>query len=125
MAGLMVVCRGCRAEVDSTTVDRHLRCTSCQAMGLISADLQSYSRLWAKRTRYNRIAAPCRQTELQLVRLVQRMSRRLQERIRDAGAAGELLNAALERARQAADSQDGRILVPRTGQEILGGGARA
>ena len=125
MTAIRVVCRACGAEVDSAEVDREVRCVRCVALALIEVDLQEYGRLWAKRARYGRCRAPIAGPETQLGRLAKRMSKRLHERIANVELATEMLNAALERARQRADSVDGRILVPRVGQEIVGTGARA
>lgn len=125
MTAIRVVCRSCGAEVDSAEVDRDMRCARCVALALIEVDLREYGRLWAKRARYGRCRAPIAGPEKQLARLAKRMSKRLHERITNTELATETLNAALEQARQRADSADGRILVPRVGQEIVGAGARA
>jgi hypothetical protein len=125
VTAILVRCSGCGSEVGSTECDRELRCLRCAALALIGADLATYQRLWAKRARYARCNAAVAGPETQLRRLAARMARKLHERITDQTLATEMLNTALEGARQRADSADGRILVPRQGQEILGGGARA
>lgn len=133
MSAIRVVCRSCGAEVNSAECDRDLRCTSCAAKGLISRDLAEYSRLWAKKARYARMGValhsddPDRPTpwDEQRLRLQTRMSETLHRRIPNPELATEALNALLSEARQRADTPSGRIVVPRLGQEILGGGARA
>ena len=125
MPAIRVVCRGCGREVNSAEVDRDVRCTLCVARQVIGPSLRRYQELWAKRTRYRRARAPHAALEHQMGRLATRMARRLHERIRDQKLAADVLNQALSEARQQADSIGGRVLVPRVGQEIVGGGARA
>lgn len=125
MTAIRVVCRSCGSEVNSAEVDCEMRCALCMALRLITADLQEYGRLWAKRARYERKHIALGSVYEQITRLTIRMSRKLHERIPDVELATKTLNAALERARQQADSAGGRILVPRVGQELVGAGARA
>lgn len=124
MTAIRVLCRGCRQEVNSAECT-DLLCTTCVALELVAPELAEYQRLWAKRNRYRRARAPHFALDQQLRRLAQRISQKVHGRIAKPSLAAEALNAALERARQAADSAGGRILVPRYGQEILGAGARA
>lgn len=125
MTAILVRCRGCGREVASAECDRDLRCAVCVATGLISLDLQAYQRAWSKRGRYSRARLAVDHIEEQLGRLAKRMSAKLHRGISDVALATETLNAALEQARQRADTADGRILVPRVGQELVGEGARA
>jgi len=118
-------CRACTREVASAECDRGFRCSVCAARAAASADLAAYQRLWAKRARYGRRQVALEAIDAQLGRLAKRMAARLHERIPDGEAAAELLNGLLAEARQQADSVGGRILVPRHGQELVGGGARA
>lgn len=125
MTAIRVVCRGCGAEVNSAECDAGLRCTSCAARALVTPSLKRYQELWAKRTRYRRAGAPHVALEAQLGRLALRISRTVHDRVRNPEQATETLNKLLSEARQRGDSPSGRIVVPRVGQEILGGGARA
>ena len=125
MTAIRVRCHGCGREVNSAECDASLRCTSCAARALVAPSLKQYEQLWAKRTRYRRAGAPHAALEAQLGRLAIRISTALHNRIRNPELAGELHRALLSEARQRADTPSGRIVVPRLGQEILGGGARA
>jgi hypothetical protein len=125
VTAIRVRCQGCGAEVNFAECDRNLRCVTCVAVAAIGQDLQEYQRLWAKRARYARQHIALGGADRQLTRLSIRMSKRLHEHIRDVELATKTLNEQLECARQRADTAGGRILVPRSGQEILGSGVRA
>ena len=125
MTAIKVTCRRCGREVNSAECDSQLRCTLCVALSLVSQLLSQYEKLWAKRNRYRRAGAPHKALEEQIGRLAIRISTRLHERIANRELAARTLNSALEHARQRADTAGGKIVVPRSGQEIVGSGARA
>jgi len=122
---IRVTCRGCGTEVDSSECDRQVRCGACQVKASIAVELAEYRRLWAKRTRYLRAGASIAGCDRQLGRLAKRIAGKVHQRLLNARQAAEVLNEELSRARQRADTADGRILVPRQGQEVIGSGARA
>lgn len=109
MTAIRVTCRQCGREVNSAECNRQLHCMRCVALAECSVDLGEYERLWRKRGRYGRAGVALASVEAQLARVAKRMSKRLHDRIRNGEEATEMLNKALEEARQRATSS--RILV--------------
>lgn len=110
MTAIRVVCRSCGREVNSAEVDREVRCTICLGRQVIGPSLNRYAELWAKRTRYRRQGHPHAALERQIGKLAVKMSLTLHKHIGQPKVAAEVLNKALEEARQRAAGAE-RTLV--------------
>lgn len=104
---LLLHCTRCGKPTD-TAHSRDSVCFECLVRQAIAADLDEYTRLWAKRRRYLRRGAT--HPDEQLLRVTKRLNAKVHAVIR--GEQGvEFFNRLLAEARDRADTVGGRILV--------------
>jgi NMD protein affecting ribosome stability and mRNA decay len=97
--GILVPCRRCGRQVDSSTVREGL-CLDCRVHAAL-ADLRvEHGRLWRKRERYRAKRANADSIGRQIARLEDRMVQRIGDLVPDERAAAEQLRKTLEQARE-------------------------
>ncbi len=99
-SGILVPCRRCGRQVDSSEVREGL-CLDCRVRAAL-ADLRSeHGRLWRKRERYASKRANTDSIGRQIARVEDRMAQRIGDLVTDERTAREQLKKTLEEAREA------------------------
>jgi len=98
MTGILLPCRRCGNQIDSSAVRNGL-CLDCRVDEAV-ADLRSeHTRLWRKRDRYRAKGANADSISRQVARVEERMAARIVELVPDEKQAAEQLKKTLEKAR--------------------------
>ncbi|HZU18489.1 MAG TPA: hypothetical protein VFD01_18035 [Candidatus Dormibacteraeota bacterium] len=98
MSGILVPCRRCGRQVDSSLV-REGRCQDCRIEVALADLREEHRRLWRKRDRYRVRGAPTEAIGRQLARLEERMAARILDLVPDREAAAKQLERTLEQVR--------------------------
>ncbi|MBO0685599.1 MAG: hypothetical protein J2P45_20780 [Candidatus Dormibacteraeota bacterium] len=99
MTGLVVFCRSCGRQVQSSEVRDGL-CLDCRVTANLGDLRDEHRRLWLKRERYERQGANVASIGRQIARVEDRMAERIRELVPDEERGVELLKRELEQARQ-------------------------
>lgn len=97
--GLLVPCRSCGRQVDSSEVREGL-CLDCRVSFAMRELRSEHARLWKKRERYRSAGGNAESVGRAIARVEDRMAARIRELVPNEKQAVELLRRELEAARQ-------------------------
>ena len=100
MTGILLPCRRCGNQVDSSAVRNGL-CLDCRVDEALAELRGEHARLWRKRERYRSKGANSDSISRQMARVEERMAARIVELVPDEKQAAEQLKKTMEKARGA------------------------
>ena len=98
MGGILIFCRDCGKQVQSTD-SRDGLCLDCRVRRSVADLREEHARLWRKRERYRSQRANVEQIGRQIARVEDRMGLRIKELVSNERQAADLLRRELETAR--------------------------